>query len=98
MSNGTFIRLWEEHGEVAVDVTYAEPLGLALEAWVERNMDSVVSLRTLSGDLYKTKASNIDSFMVSTPEGRRRTLELEKAQGDEKRQIRHDIGLPWEDE
>lgn len=96
---GSFIIVWEgEHDRVQVDPKHADDLRIAVEAWVERGVDGVLSLQTAQGDLYYMKASDVRSWMLSTPGGRSEAVRLEAAQREETRAHRATYGLPWDDD
>jgi hypothetical protein len=95
---GKFIRLWENDGAVYIHPKHVEDLRLAWPDWVEKGNDAALTLTMLYGDTYYTRCSKISSWAISTPEGRKSAIALEKAQREETQDFRTQVGLPWEDD
>lgn len=92
---GTFLRAWEpDGGSVALEARHEQEIDAAFSQWVERGVDRVLRLTLAHGDEYVTKASQIEAFTISTPDGRRRATELEAAAGAEDVENRKAVGLP----
>lgn len=95
---GIFIRLWEGESSVSLEPGQEHSIDRAVHQFLETGRDSILYLTTRSGEQYHTLASNVRSWLVSTPQGRARSAELEKAATDEERALREAAGLPWMDE
>lgn len=99
MSVGTFLRVWDNMG-VADVVAEDEPrIDAAVQHFLDTggHADTLLDLTMTSGASYRILASQVRSWMVSTPESRARSMELEKAHADEDREHRIAAGLPWEE-
>lgn len=91
-----WIRVFDKDGG-AVSITIADQS--ALDHGVSECLngrDSLLYLRLIDGDEFIIPASRISNWMVSTKEGRKRTIALEAAMDEEKQQNRQDAGL-WGD-
>ena len=95
---GTFIILWEEDGDETTLVASDETqLDTAVDQWLREERDTMLHLTTLTGETYRVPASLVKKWVVSTPQGRLRSLELEQLHEAERKQHRNALGLPWED-
>jgi hypothetical protein len=94
---GTFLRLFEvDDATVAVLREHEDEVDAAYSHWIERGIDKVLRLTTSHGDEYVTCASRIERFTVSTPEGRRKAIQLEAAGVEEDAANYRAAGLPYE--
>lgn len=95
----TWLTVWEVDGS---DYTVAADNEPSIDAAVTRHIDSagtrdtLLTLEFTSGCMYRVRASQITSWAISTPETRRRALELEQWEQEEDERIRHELGI-WED-
>lgn len=97
MSDGIFLRVWEETGSVIVDPAEKHSIDAAVSQWLREGRDSLLHLTTASGEEYVTRASGIQCWLLSTPEGRMRSIEIEKWTEEERKHQRAELGLGWED-
>lgn len=99
---GPFIKLFEVEGGSVLLVPDEEPrLDAALTAYLDSGCtrDRLIRLTLLDGDEYVTTASRISAWLVSTPEGRRRAVRIDKLIDDEIRSYREAAGYnEWEGE
>lgn len=95
----TFLKVYGEDGYILVRPECEPALDAAVTAYLDSGgiRDTLVHLTGISGDEYVTRASRITSWLISTPEGRMRETEIEKALADEHTANRHAVGL-WDDE
>ena len=104
MSLGTYIRVWEWNGDtMMIERHHESEIDAAYTAWVDHQIDKVLRFLTLHGDEYVTRASQIDTWTVSTPLGRKRAYEIIAAEDEEDAANREAAGLkegakePWEE-
>jgi hypothetical protein len=93
---GTYLRVWDHESNcVDVLVEHEPSVDAAVTAWVDSNRtrDSVLRLETVNGHEYKTLASEIASWMISTADGRRLATLQEVARAGEAQQHRYEAGL-----
>lgn len=99
---GIFVRVFDVDGAVVLVTPDDEPrIDAAVTAFLDSgcSRDRTLRLTMLSGDEYVTPASRISSWIVSTPEGRRRSIAIEKVIEDEIRSYRKAAGYSeWEGE
>lgn len=98
MSLGTFCTVYTDDGDsIMIDVA-KEP---SINAWVEEYIasgetkDTLLELNALDGSTYCVRASAISGWCITTPESRRRLVELELACAEEERTLRAEFGV-WE--
>lgn len=94
----TFVKLFAQDTTWAV-VPEEEPrLDAAVSLYVDSGgtRDALLQLTLTGGDTLTIKASLVRCWMVSTPEGRRREMELSKESDDEEKAIKQELGM-WED-
>ena len=93
-----FLTGWEDNGSsYTVDPADEPRIDAAVSAYVESGCtrDRVLHLTFTDGREYSVRASVITSWARSTPETRRRALELQKFAEDEDQQLRQELGI-WE--
>jgi hypothetical protein len=66
----------------------------AVDVYLREGRDSWLILRDLAGMEYQVRASAVQSFSVSTPEGRLRALQVKRAQMEEYDRMREEAGVP----
>lgn len=96
MDAGTFLFLYDkDSGRVVIDPAEENHIDTAVTAYLESagTRDSLLHLSMLDGDRYVIRASAVQSWMLSTPAGRRRNAELEKASDDEAKAVKADLGI-----
>lgn len=98
MSELSFVKVFEKDGCFCATLGAEHALDAALSHFLDTGRDVVVTLTQLNGDVYCVRASNIDSWRISTPEGRRKDVELEALNREEHKQYRADYGLAWLDD
>jgi hypothetical protein len=98
MSLGTFILITTEDDQLSVAPDQINEIRAAYRAWIERGVTSVLELVQTNGDEFVLSADQILTYLVSTPDGRRRRAEEGVAAKSETMEIRTALGLPWEDE
>lgn len=97
---GTFVRLWtSDGGSWSIAVEEEPRIDAAVSRWVDsgETRDTLLLVTLTGGDPLKLRASFVASWMISTPEGRRRELEISKESDDEQERVRKELGI-WEDE
>lgn len=92
---GAFVRVYDASGFVAVELDDEPRLDAAVSAYLDNGRDRLVRMARIDGDEYVILASEVTGWMVSTPEGRRRSTELDKASKDEEEANRQAVGL-WD--
>lgn len=95
--SATYLRVYDATGITDVLPEHESSIDAAVGHWLDTSRDTLLRLTMLDGSEFTTKASGIAGWFLSTPEGRLRSLELEKASGEEDRDNRIAVGLPWED-
>ena len=94
-----YVVLWEKGGGRMQVIEEDHPrIDAAVSEFVNTSRDGVLNLTTVGGDPYSTLASNVHSWSLSTPEGRCSETHLEAESTAERRALRQEAGLPWEDE
>lgn len=76
----SFVKVYDIQGDMVGVALSEEPrIDAAVSKWVDsgKTQDTLLSLETPDGSEYKTLASAIQSWLVSTPEIRRRKAEIE---------------------
>lgn len=98
MSIGAYVRVFDDDGYVLVPPAEEPRIDAAVTAYLDSGgtRDSLLRLATLDGAEYVVRASSIRSWIMTTPETRRRQVEHEKALTDELREYAAEIGY-WED-
>lgn len=93
---GAYLSVYEESGNILVQPEHEPSVDAAVGNYLDTGRDALLRLTTLAGDEYVTRASNVTSWLLSTPEGRLKSTEFEKAAYDEERDNRVSVGLPWD--
>lgn len=95
---GTYLRVYD-HDEARVDVDPSEEprIDAAVTAWLDTRRDSLLRLTCMDGAELTILASAVQSWLLSTPESRRRSIEQEAAGLAEVRESRIALGL-WNNE
>ena len=97
MSIGTFLQVNEYDDDcVFVSVNHEREVDEAVRAWLSEQRDSILYLTTVGGLLYRMKASDVRSWLISAPQERRASAEWEVEITAERRRVRKDVGLPVE--
>lgn len=98
MSIGAYVKVFDDDGYVLVPPAEEPRIDAAVTAYLDSGgtRDSLLRLATLDGAEYVVRASSIRSWIMTTPETRRRQVEHEKALTDERREYAAEIGY-WED-
>lgn len=93
----TYCKIFEDDGNICVRPEQESRINAAVSQYVDSGgtRDTLLDLETLAGETYYTKASRITSWYVSTPETRRKIIEVEKLLEDEKKAFQADLGI-WE--
>lgn len=99
MSAGTFIRLYDSMGVSDVQAVDEGRIDAAVQLLLDTmgGRDTLLDLTLVNGATYRILASDVRSWIVSTPESRQRQLALEQACTEEDREHRIALGLTWED-
>lgn len=75
---GSFLVVWHTDGTgYQIRAQHAPTIRDAVTRWLREGYDQVVDLTALSGDGFCIKASCIDSWTLSTPEGRAAKQEID---------------------
>lgn len=93
---GTFLRIWDHGGSIVdVRIEHEPSIDAAVTAWVDsgRTRDALLRLETMVGSTYKTLASEITSWLISTPDARQRAVVRGAAEDEERRHNRYEAGL-----
>lgn len=98
MSAPSYLQVWEEDSAIKIHASCLQSIDAAVLQWRERGIDSVLNLETWAGEPVTLLASRITSWLLSTPEGRQREIEMEAELRAEVQHNRAAVGLPWEDE
>lgn len=96
---GTFLKLWTTDGECWGLQPHEESrVDAAVSLWLDsaETRDTLLLLTLSGGDVFKVRASLCGSWMLSTPEGRRREWEISKAGDEERRAIKAALG-DWDE-
>ena len=101
MSLGTWIVVWDHMGGSFTVRSEDEPrIDAAVSAFLDSGgtRDTLLDLTTTEGFDLRLRTSNVASWMRSTPEGRRRQLDIERLQREETEAFEEEAGLNrWED-
>ena len=91
---GTYICVYDDQGGRMV-VQYADlgHLDARVLEWVHSGRDSLLDLTTTAGNVYRIRASSVQSFSVSTPAGRLRAMELDREAMAEEKANRQTLGM-----
>lgn len=95
----TYITVFDDQSGSASVVAEDEPrLDCAVAAYLDSGgtRDSLIHLTMTNGQRYVIRASAVQSWIVCTPEGRMRSLELQRASNEEEKANRAALGM-WED-
>lgn len=96
----TFLRVWDR-GEQAVDLMVDdEPrVSAAVQRWVDsgRTVDTIIDATARTGSPYFLLASEVRSWLISSPESRQRSYEIDAADNAERAAQKQAAGL-WEEE
>lgn len=99
MDLGTYLLIWDKDDNCYhSDKRHLSRLGDAVSACLDTGRDSLIQLTALSGDVYVLRASNINAWQVTTPDGRRREVEMQIALEFEAETIKQELGIWDEDE
>lgn len=98
MSIGAYVKVFDDDGYVLVPPAEEPRIDAAVTAYLDSGgtRDSLLRLTTLDGAEYVVRVSSIRSWIMTTPEARRRQVEHEKALADERREYAAELGY-WED-
>lgn len=95
---GTYLKVYDRIGEAVYCIADDEPrIDAAVSRWIETKRDTLLDLTLLEGTTYKTLASDIMAWTITTPETREYRVALNKANEDEHTEHRHAAG-DWEAE
>ena len=97
---GTFLKIYEHDSSYTIVEAAEEPrVNAAVEKWIASGCttDTLLDLTCVDGDDFCIKASAIVSWLLSTPEGRRRRVEWEASVKEESREYKQATG-DWDEE
>lgn len=98
MDLGTYLLVWDKDDNCYhAHKRFLPRLGDAVSAYLETGRDSLIQLTALSGDVYVLRASNVNAWQVTTPEGRKAEVEMQLALEVEAQAIKLELGL-WDDD
>lgn len=100
MIPGSFLKVWQGENWVLAIPEEEPRIDAAVSQWIDSGgtRDTILRLTLVDGDTFTLRASTIDSWLLSTPEGRRRSHEWDKAAEDERREQRTAAGFPWDED
>lgn len=101
MNLGTFCTLYDSMGDAVMLPPQDEArLKLAVRNYLRsgETQDELLELDALDGCTYYVRVSAVGDFYVSSPDSRRRRIELELAATEEDHELRVELGLmqPWD--
>lgn len=99
VSAGTYVKLFDSADAFVCCEPHEEPrIDAAVSRYLETggNVDTLLCLDLVDGCSYKTRASNILAWYVTSPEDRRRRVQWEKDAADENAELRQEAGI-WDD-
>lgn len=89
MDDLTYVKVYTRDNAVTHCILDDEmTLDVAITRYIEKKQDELLLLTTSAAQMYKTLASEVTSWIVSTPESRERERELE-------RRMKEEAGTPW---
>lgn len=96
---GTFVKVFDDGAYWTIQPHEEPRIDAAVSDYVDSGggRDRLLQLDAMDGDRLKILASSIRSWFISTPEGRRRNIELEKIAADETKEVRQSLGI-WSEE
>ncbi len=97
---GTFLKLWDKLGASSLLHVDDEPrVNAAVSRWVDsgRSRDTLLDLTGVDGDQFYTLASEVTSWLVSTPRGRLLSRQWDRDVGNEQQEHKAQLGI-WEDD
>ena len=91
----TYLKVYEPDGHVQVLPEDEPRINAAVGDWIDSGdtRDRLLDLTLIDGGAYYTKASRIMSWVLSTPETRRRGWEIQKAMKDEDEAYKQAVGI-----
>lgn len=98
-SDGVFLSVYDMQGGLAsVEPGDEGRLDAAVTAYLDSGgtRDSLIHLTMTNGQRYAIRASAVQSWILTTPEGRLKSLEIEQASRQEEKANRMALGI-WED-
>lgn len=92
-----WLMVFDVDGAVSVCVSDEPRVNAAVSLWLDsgRSRDTLLDLTTLSGGTYYTRASQITSWFISTPEHRRAEIQHSVAVDEEGEAIKVELGITW---
>lgn len=95
LATGIYLKI-HERGVGSRDVLAGDRMQIveAVDVYLREGRDCLLILHDLAGMEYQVRASAVQSFTVSTPEGRLRALAVRKAQMEEYDRMRDEAGVP----
>ena len=101
MTLSTMLRVWDAFGSAAdLDPSEEPRIDAAVSRWIDsgERANTLLDLTMLNGSRYRALASDLRSWVLSTPETRRTQIEITHMQAEEDRQHKAELGIPWTDE
>ena len=96
--NPIWLQLFEKDGNISLSPSEEPRINAAVSDFIDSgwSRDKLLDLSLLSGQIYYTRASNIFSWLISTPEHRREEAEHKAAWDTESRELKMEFGA-WEE-
>jgi len=98
MNAASYLRVWEGDSHYLCEVQEEPRVDAAVERWISsgRTNDTLLRLTMIDGDEVAILASRVTSWMVSTPEGRRRAIEWDAVYRSEREAMKQEAGI-WDE-
>lgn len=98
MDLGTYLLVWDKDDNCYhAHTRHLTRLGDQVGAYLETGRDSLIQLTALTGDVYVLRASNVHAWQVTTPDGRKKEVEMQFALELEAQAIKLELGI-WDDD
>lgn len=96
--DGTYLKVFDRLDGCVICTPEDEPrLDAAVTTWITTHRDVLIDLTMIEGCSYKTLASTIGSWCLSTPESRSRRVAIDHESETEYQTLRRAEGI-WDDE